>query len=230
MTGQLLPTVGQLLSVIATVVLCGLIGLEREVRRKDAGIRTHILVGLGAALFTMVSLYGAPDSLPGNIRWDAARIAAQVVSGIGFIGAGVIFFHRDTVRGLTTAAAIWVAAAVGMAAGAQMFGIAVLVVVFYFVAILGIAPVSRRLLRRSSDQVLRVTYEDGHGILRQLLLEITAHGFETRVASTRQVTRGGVDCVEMRLHVFGGKDFQGLLTQLAETAGVTDVEVLDSPE
>lgn len=230
MDWNLIPTLGQVVSVVATVVLCGLIGLEREVRRKDAGIRTHILVGLGAALFTMVSLYGAPELLAGNMRWDAARIAAQVVSGIGFIGAGVIFFHRDTVRGLTTAAAIWVAAAVGMAAGAQLYGVALLVVVFYFVSILGIAPISRRVLRRAADQVLRITYEDGHGVLRQILMEMTAHGFETRVASTRQVERGGVESVEIRMHVFGGKDFQGLLTRLTETAGVTDVEVLDAPE
>ena len=96
------------------LLLSGAIGLEREIRQKNAGIGTHILVGVGAALFMLVSKYGFTDVLEkGLIVLDPSRMAAQIVSGIGFLGAGLIFVRRDAVRGLTTAAAIWVTAAVG---------------------------------------------------------------------------------------------------------------------
>ena len=119
-------------AVLCAVLLCGLIGFEREARRKDAGIRTHILVGLGSCLFTMVSIEGVPMLLGQGVTWDASRIAAQVVTGIGFLGAGVICFANDTVRGLTTACAIWIAAAVGVACGAGMLPLAALVTAMYF--------------------------------------------------------------------------------------------------
>ena len=94
------------------------IGLERELDEKAAGLRTHMLVSLGSALFTMVGAYGFEDFATGGVTTDPSRIAAQVVTGIGFLGAGVIFRQGFTIRGLTTAASLWVVAAVGMASGA----------------------------------------------------------------------------------------------------------------
>src|SRR6204780_772226 len=109
------------------------IGLEREIRQKDAGLRTHTLVGVGAALFMLISKYGFTDVLePGLVVLDPSRVAAQIVSGIGFIGAGLIFVRRDSVRGLTTAASIWLTAAIGAAAGAGLVVLAVLAVGIYF--------------------------------------------------------------------------------------------------
>jgi putative Mg2+ transporter-C (MgtC) family protein len=105
----------------AATALGGVIGLERELDEKAAGLRTHMLVSLGSALFTMVGAYGFHDFLVGGgaiVRADPSRIAAQIVTGIGFLGAGVIFRQGFTIRGLTTAASLWVVAAVGMAAGA----------------------------------------------------------------------------------------------------------------
>ena len=96
----------------------GLIGLEREFRAKEAGFRTHFVVALGSALFMIISQYAFTG------RFDAARVAAQVVSGIGFIGAGVIIFQKNVVRGVTTAAGLWVAAAIGLACGAGMYPVA----------------------------------------------------------------------------------------------------------
>ena len=100
--------------------LCGtIIGLDREYRVKDAGFRTHFLVALGSALIMIVSQYGFEDFLATHdgLRLDPSRIAAQVVSGIGFIGAGTIIIHRQLVRGLTTAARTWATAGLGLAAG-----------------------------------------------------------------------------------------------------------------
>ncbi|MGH3299068.1 MAG: MgtC/SapB family protein, partial [Trebonia sp.] len=102
-------------------VLSALIGFERELRQKAAGLRTHTVVGVAAALIVLVSKYGFTDVLIRQvIVLDPSRVAAQVVSGIGFLGAGLIIVRRDSVHGLTTAATIWLTAGVGMAAGAGL--------------------------------------------------------------------------------------------------------------
>jgi putative Mg2+ transporter-C (MgtC) family protein len=113
-----------LLRLLTAAVLGGLIGLEREYRAKEAGFRTHFLVAMGSALFMIVSAYGFTDAMNDDLqRWDVSRIAAQVVSGIGFIGAGTIIFRKteNVVVGLTTAAGLWVTAAIGLACGGGMY-------------------------------------------------------------------------------------------------------------
>ncbi len=104
--------------------LGAILGFEREWRRKAAGLRTYSLVALGACLFTVISLYGFRGA-GGSQSFDPSRIASQVVVGIGFIGAGVIFSKGDVVRGLTTAAGLWLSAAIGVAVGVKMFAVAV---------------------------------------------------------------------------------------------------------
>ena len=115
-----------ILRLFAAALFGGLIGLERGYRAKEAGFRTHFLVALGSGLFMVISQFGFEDvlKLPYNIRLDPSRVAAQVVSGIGFIGAGTIIFQKHVVRGLTTAAGLWVTAAIGMACGAGMYALA----------------------------------------------------------------------------------------------------------
>ena len=103
------------------MLLGGLIGIEREFRAKAAGFRTHFLVSVGSALFCVVSQYGFGEEMK-----DASRVAAQVVSGIGFLGAGMIIFQKNVIRGLTTAAGLWVTAAIGLACGAGMLLMAVI--------------------------------------------------------------------------------------------------------
>ena len=101
--------------------LSAAIGLEREIRHKSAGLRTYTVVGTAAALFLLISKYGFTDVLiDGRIVLDPSRVAAQVVSGIGFIGAGLIFVSQDRVRGLTTAATVWLVTGIGMACGAGL--------------------------------------------------------------------------------------------------------------
>src|ERR1700723_1899942 len=101
-------------------VLSALIGVEREIRHKSAGLRTYTLVGFSSALIMLVSKYGFTDVIQaGRVVLDPSRVAAQIVSGIGFIGGGVIFVRKDIVRGLTTASIVWLTAAIGMAGGAR---------------------------------------------------------------------------------------------------------------
>ena len=114
-----------ILRIFCAAVLGGLIGLEREYRAKEAGFRTHFLVALGSAVFMIVSAYGFSDVALSDTtgRWDVSRVAAQVVSGIGFIGAGTTIFRKaeNIVSGLTTAAGLWVTAAIGLACGGGMY-------------------------------------------------------------------------------------------------------------
>ena len=111
--------------IVVATLLGAIIGLDREYRTKAAGFRTHVLVALGSALFMIVSAYGFSDAInPPGVRVDPSRIAAQVVSGIGFIGAGTIIFQKNVVRGLTTAAGLWVTAAIGLACGVGMYVLA----------------------------------------------------------------------------------------------------------
>jgi putative Mg2+ transporter-C (MgtC) family protein len=113
------------------LALSSVIGIEREIRQKSAGLRTYALVGTGSALFMLVSAYGFADVLGLHSTLDPSRVAAQIVSGIGFIGGGVIFVRRDAVRGLTTAAGVWTTAAVGMAAGGDLPLLALATTVMY---------------------------------------------------------------------------------------------------
>jgi putative Mg2+ transporter-C (MgtC) family protein len=129
--------------------LSAVLGLEREIRLKNAGLRTQTLVGVGAALFVLLSKYGFSDVLtPGRIVLDPSRVAAQIVTGIGFLGAGVIFVNRGSVHGLTTAAVIWLTAAVGAAAGAGLGVLAATTVGLYVVVSMGF-PVIERILPRA---------------------------------------------------------------------------------
>lgn len=115
-----------LLRLVAAVLLGALVGYERERTGKPAGVRTHGMVSLGAALFTVVSIFGF------GLSTDTSRVAAQVVTGIGFIGAGAILHERGSVHGLTTAASLWVTAAIGLAVGVGMFSMSLITTVLVF--------------------------------------------------------------------------------------------------
>lgn len=168
--------VGELALALA---LSALIGVEREIRQKSAGLRTHSLVGIGSALFMLVSKYGFNDVVrPGLVLADPSRVAAQIVSGIGFIGAGIIFVRRDSVRGLTTAGAVWVTAAIGAAAGAGLPVLAAAATAMYMLVATAFTPLVRILPRSSSaTSALRVRYADGKGVLRQVIELTTSQGF-----------------------------------------------------
>jgi putative Mg2+ transporter-C (MgtC) family protein len=139
-----------LLRLAVAAVLGGAVGLERELRERQAGLRTHMLVCVGAALFTLVSAYGFRDFLVGGgslVRVDPTRIAAQIVSGIGFLGAGAIIRQGLSVRGLTTAATLWLVAAIGMACGAGFYAAATIASVGAVVTLGPLRIAAFRLLR-----------------------------------------------------------------------------------
>jgi putative Mg2+ transporter-C (MgtC) family protein len=220
------------------LLLSAVIGLEREIRMKNAGMRTHTLVGLGAALFVLVSKYGFSDVIEtGRIILDPSRMAAQVVSGIGFLGAGLIFVRRDSVRGLTTAASIWITAAVGCAAGAGLSVLAAVTTGAYLLVVSAAFPLITRRLPRSATAVssLRVRYVDGRGILRHLLQVVTSHGFTIDEVSTEMAGRqpgpgtgDGTHLVEVILRVYGKHSVNDLAAALSEVSDVDAVHVNDA--
>jgi putative Mg2+ transporter-C (MgtC) family protein len=207
------------------LVLSALIGLEREMRQKSAGLRTYTLVGVGSALFMLISKYGFMDVLePGQIVLDPSRVAAQIVTGVGFLGGGLIFVRRDSVRGLTTAAGVWVTAAIGAAAGAGLPIIAAVTVAIYFVVAVAFPVLAHRLPRSSTAiSVLRVRYPDGRGLLRELLQLATERGFAIDSVATEAVGRGDGRIVEVTLHVHGKGQVNELAAALSEVEEVQAV-------
>ncbi len=151
------------------------IGLEREYRAKEAGYRTHFLVALGSALLMIVSQYGFEDVLQdGVVRLDPSRIAAQVVSGIGFIGAGTIILQKQIIRGLTTAAGIWATSGIGLAIGAGMYGIGVIATILVLLGLEALGYFFKSLgLRNMSIEFSSTEREE----LRKVSTKFTEEGF-----------------------------------------------------
>jgi putative Mg2+ transporter-C (MgtC) family protein len=163
----------QVMLLLLAFALSSVVGLERQLSRKSAGLRTQAIVGTASALYLLVGKYGFADVMGSGVHIDPSRVAAQVVSGLGFLGAGLIMTRQGTVRGLTTAAAVWEAAAIGMAAGAGLVLLAVSVTVLHFVIVLGYTPLVRRLPGEHRVVGYRVVYEDGRGVLREMLSRCT---------------------------------------------------------
>ncbi len=226
------------------LLLSSLIGLEREMQQKSAGLRTHTLVGVGAALFMLISKYGFNDVLsPGQVVLDPSRMAAQIVTGVGFLGAGIIFVRRDSVRGLTTAASIWVTAAIGACAGAGLPILAAVTTAIYLVVAVVYPAITRRLPRSSTAiSVMRVRYPDGRGILRRLLQVATDLGFAIDQLSTESLGYSGSDGsevehdggtrheVEVTMHVHGRASVNHLVAALSEIEEVEAVVAGDANE
>ncbi len=209
-------------------VLVSLIGLERQFHQKSAGYRTHVLVGTGAAAFTLISAHGFTTILNTEPSPDPARIAAQIVSGVGFIGAGVIFTRRNSVRGLTTAATIWVAAAVGMAAGSGMISLAIGLTAMHLFALLAMGPLVAKMPTRDTNRIVRITYNDGEGVLRDLLSTATDEGFSAFILSTRRFDDS--DLVELDARFKGKAPLQGLMSTLHHMEGVREVHLVRSED
>jgi putative Mg2+ transporter-C (MgtC) family protein len=216
-----IPLPQEIARLLVAALLGALIGLERERLDRGAGLRTHTLVATASALVMLVSSYGFYDVVLADrtIVLDPSRIAAQVVSGIGFLGAGTIILRRNAVRGLTTAASVWAVAGIGLASGAGMFAAAITCTVILLVVLVGLKPVERRmfehkrprqvtiLVRRQPGQITAIeTQVRAAGIdLRKLSLEPGEHNCDGRVRlEFRGTTNAGLSLLAEQLETIPG--------------------------
>jgi putative Mg2+ transporter-C (MgtC) family protein len=169
-------------------VLGAAVGLERQLHAREAGLRTHLLVSVGAALFTIISAYGFHDVLESNsaslVRLDPSRIAAQIVTGIGFLGAGAIIRQGVSIRGLTTAATLWVVAAIGMAAGAGFYSAGVVGTALVLLALWPLRFVTREAMELVRPESSRLTVELRPGASVTPLLAQLEHVHRFEVTDT----------------------------------------------
>ena len=207
-------------------LLCGcLLGIERERTEHSAGIRTHTLVAVSSCLFMIISAFGFSDAItPENVVLDPSRIAAQVVSGIGFLGAGVIMFRQNTVSGLNTAASIWSAAAIGLCCGGAMFFAAALATA----AILFVQVVWRkwehRLFTHSSRIILMVSK---HGGMMSLIEQhVDQAGLRIRSIKNTPGVEDGIDVLELCIENAPQKDSLDLCQKLSHLEGVKNLEYM----
>lgn len=205
------------------------IGMEREWRNRPAGATTHTLVGIGAAAFTIAGAYGFQGE---GANFDPSRVAAQVATGIGFVGAGAILRTRGSVRGLTTAATLWVVAALGVGAGAGLLVEAAVGGAFVLLATLLIRIVSR-ILTRSHRRILQVEYERGHGTLGPVL-----HGLEDLGDGIGSVhvddhdgdaASGATRTAEIEVTIADRSELDRLVNELRARDEVHHVAVLPTP-
>jgi putative Mg2+ transporter-C (MgtC) family protein len=211
-----------LLRVVLAAALGGAIGFERELREREAGLRTHMLVSVGAALFTLVSAYAWTDwrfSTPEGLVFDPTRITAQVVTGIGFLGAGAIIRQGLSVRGLTTAATLWVVAAIGMASGAGYYAAAVFTTALVLVSLWPLRILAYRISLRIRPEEGRVVVDLPAGASAVSVLEavertgadVTSLEFEEE-ADRRQV--------ELAVRLGTDRSAAELIDSLAQIEGV----------
>jgi putative Mg2+ transporter-C (MgtC) family protein len=223
-----LPTLNwdeSLLRLSLAAALGGLIGIERELREREAGLRTHLLVSLGSALFTIVSAYGFHAFLASGasvVRADPTRIAAQIVTGIGFLGAGAIIRQGFSVRGLTTAATLWVVAAVGMACGAGYYSAAALSTALVLLALYPLRVMAYRALIRFRPEDGRLVVELPSGEPPGTVIdEIERLG--ARISALEVSQEGDRRRLELDVALPRETDRPGIVSRIAEVENVAEV-------
>ncbi len=227
-----LPTLNwdeSLLRLSLAALLGGLVGIERELREREAGLRTHLLVALGSALFTIVSAYGFHAFLTSGqsvVRVDPTRIAAQIVTGIGFLGAGAIIRQGFSVRGLTTAATLWVVAAIGLAAGAGYYSAAVITTGLVLISLYPLRILAYRFISRFRAEDGRLLVELPAGESPGSVIDAVEHA-GGRLTSI-EVSQEG-DCRRLALDVQLPRDLgaASLVARIADVERVAEVRWSD---
>jgi len=222
---------GIVFRVVIGALLGALVGLEREMRGQVAGFRTHTLVAMGSTLFTLVSLYGfepffdSAEAAGQPYSFDPSRVAAQIVVGIGFLGAGAIMRHGSSVKGLTTAASLWVVAAMGMAVGAGFWTGALAVSLMLLVVLRGFRPAEKILMRWFYPEDAKLTISIDSAMLDSAQL---IHDLEEEDMRVRQITsvRSAEKVMKLTLAIGITRRASAneIVERIRELSGVTAVE------
>ncbi|MFL5754666.1 MAG: MgtC/SapB family protein [Chloroflexota bacterium] len=217
--------------LILAAVLGAIIGLEREVSAHPAGIRTHLLVSLGSAAFTVLSIsaFRLPPAPNGSIPVDPSRVAAQIVTGIGFLGAGAILKYGSTVKGLTTAASLWATAAVGMAAGTGSWLVAVVGALLVVFSLSPLHWFDQRILARTRRELtLRLALTDVER-LGQVMAEVGARRIEVIGLQSERVSKNQYE-MELRLRLPRGAVPAEVVAAFGAMPGISVVQSDQSAE
>jgi len=217
-----------LLRLSLAAVLGGAVGAERELRERQAGLRTHLVVCVGSALFTLVSAYGFRDFIEAGsayARIDPTRIAAQIVTGIGFLGAGAIIRQGLSVRGLTTAATLWLVAAIGMAVGAGYYDAAIIATVGALLTLGPLRIFAYRVIRRFRPEVDRLLVEVPAGGSPAPVIEaIELHGGRVVSLDIAQEGDRRSIAVELEMHKSAAPT---IVANVADIDGVLEVRWME---
>jgi len=221
--------------IFSAIALGFILGIEREITNKYAGLRTHILVCLGACVFTILSIYGFPAMIyedipnyrPTGIR-DTARVAAQVVTGIGFIGAGTVLRNGPTVFGLTTAATLFVAAAIGMACGAGMYGIAISASLLSVAILTLIRVFERKVLNKSVKNIrrLKIHLHCGNDFIDSIKDYLTATFKNINsLKMTKSVDNPNITKISLVIELVNKRPIQHIYSKLEGLEGINSISV-----
>ena len=223
-----LPSQGDLiLRLLLAAGLAGVLGGERELTEQPAGFRTHILVGLGAALFAIISAYGfqsVVDAAPRQVRADPTRVASQIVVGIGFLGGGAIVKYGASIRGLTTAASLWVTAAVGTAVGLGALLLGFVTTVITLVALVGLRPLRRVLRRRAAARDEYLVEGDPSIDIQELVTRVQTAG--AQIMEIRLSDEGSERRIHLVVQPRGDKSGSALVADIAGVPRVRNVDWL----
>jgi putative Mg2+ transporter-C (MgtC) family protein len=221
-----LPNLDIVARLLVAAVFGSVIGFERERLLWAAGIRTHMLVCVGACLIMIVSAFGFRDSLSSqNVVLDPSRVAAQVVSGIGFLGAGAILARGEIVRGLTTAASIWTVAAIGLAVGGGLYFAAGVSTAVIIVILAGVKPLEEAY--RARNQSCRLKIEATQASVTPEIVKQTLSIRTGQIKRFLTTPRDGLEEVIVLLSKVSSQDIKGFVAKLNELDGVHSVAVVD---
>lgn len=213
--------------LLVAALLGSLVGFERERLLWAAGIRTHMLVCVGACLFMIVSAFGFADSLAGDhVALDPSRAAAQVVSGVGFLGAGAILARGEVVRGLTTAASIWTVAAIGLGVGGGLYFASASATVVILVILAGVKPLEEMYRARSQSCGLRITAVHGSFDPEKLERALGLQSSQLRRFVMALEPGGKTDRISAQLVRMSSKDIESVPLRLGNVQGVLSVDVV----
>lgn len=217
-----------LLRLGLAALLGGLVGLEREVHGRPAGIRTYLILALGSALLMVLSEYLLLSynlKFPGlAAQGDPGRIAGQAITGVGFLGAGVIIRYQDSIRGLTTAACVWLVCSVGLAVGAGFYLVGLATTLLTLAALIGLKTVERR-MRKDWFEALEVEAEDQPGLIQKIQELLAGHGLEVVTYGLSRDARKKEMKATFQLKVRAVQPQREILQELLELTGVRTVQL-----
>lgn len=217
-----------IIALVLTVVFAAAIGTEREIRGRSAGLRTHLLVGVGSAIIMIISIYGFPNMPVGWSR-DPARLAAQVVAGVGFLGAGAIIHNNGGIKGLTTASTIWLSMAIGLACGSMNFTLAAGGTLVVMIVLISFRKVEQKITR--NHPVVILLADSSRPIMTDLLACSEKHSTSISDIVTQIINDGNGEKIQVtfRANVVAGASFdrEGFVEALKNIEGMVNVQVLN---